>query len=247
MAAERTPATGRRWLVVALTVAVLGLFAGCSLGSGLTTPTSDSSSSNPETIAPVPSNVSTTRPESTSPTPRRADSGIRVNARVNEKDGTFEVTEVVRLDDPISSLTLRPPDLRELPGDLGRAKPVARDLQVTAGGRTVKVAKDEVRALTSLALPEPVRRIELRYRLTGVSHRSEPSTAGRALAAIGPLIAGVPDDLPVAMAVPGPTVRNLQCPAAEEQSCAVGPPGHMRIAHPLPWNASIVVVQLDMV
>lgn len=148
--------------------------------------------------------------------------------------------------DPVSSLSLRPPDFTQIDGDLGRAQPVASQLQMTANRRAVKVPGGQIRSSTSLILPAPARLITLRYRLTGVSHRSQPSAPGRALAAIGPLTAGVPDDLPVAVAVPGRTVRNLQCPTLVEQTCATGPAGTLRIRQPLPWHSAIVVVQLDM-
>ena len=45
---------------------------------------------------------------------------------------------------------------------------------------------------------QPAKRIELRYTLSGITMRSIPSRAGRALTAISPLVEGVPRDLPVA-------------------------------------------------
>ena len=66
-----------------------------------------------------------------------------------------------------------------------------------------------------------VDRFELRYRLSDVTVRSTPSTAGRALAAIGPLTGGVDNDLPVLFIVSGGTVLGLNCPLLpfSQQSC----------------------------
>ena len=70
-----------------------------------------------------------------------------------------------------------------------------------------------VKQRLDLALSAPAKRIELRYHLGGITVRSVPSRAGRALTAISPLVAGVPKNFPVAMLVNGSTVLNIECPS----------------------------------
>ena len=53
-------------------------------------------------------------------------------------------------------------------------------------------ASGRVSQRTQLALVVPTKRIELRYNLSGITMRSIPSRAGRALTAISPLVEGVP-------------------------------------------------------
>ena len=70
----------------------------------------------------------------------------------------------------------------------------------------------------------PASRFEVRYRLDRRDVRSLGSTAGRALSALGPLIPGVPPELPVATAVRGLPVLNLRCPHLRlaDQACSAG-------------------------
>jgi hypothetical protein len=86
---------------------------------------------------------------------------------------------------------------------------------------------------TNLALAAPAKRIELRYNLRGITVRSIPSRASRALTAISPLVEGVPKTLPVVEGVPktlpvalrisGSTVINIGCPALRLRSRHVPP------------------------
>jgi hypothetical protein len=152
------------------------------------------------------------------------------------------------LDQPITVVILRPPPIRLAGTDFGPRRPIAKNVSLTTGRHSVVLPTSDVSEATRVALPRPTRRLELRYQLTGVTVRSNPSAAGRALAALGPVSAGYPAQLPVAMRVTGGHVRNLQCPRLppSDQSCAAGEPGRLRLARPLPWHEAIIVIQLDI-
>ena len=165
-----------------------------------------------------------------------------------DANGTFRVTEKVRLSEAIRSVTVRPPQVSLLGGDFAQAKAVATRVQITADGDQLSVPGGKVSSSTSLALPHPAQHLTLSYELSGVTKISKPSKAGRALAAIGPLIGDVPQDLPVSIEVTGRSVRNLQCPNLPfaEQSCAAGSLPELRVDRALPWDAATIVVQLDL-
>ena len=96
-----------------------------------------------------------------------------------------------------------PPDIAAFGGLFRRSDAVAKQVQVSAGDQPVVVPDGRVRRATMLEFAERTERVELRYRLTGVTKRTFPSRANRALAGIGPLIATGPRDFPVAIIVPG--------------------------------------------
>jgi hypothetical protein len=164
-------------------------------------------------------------------------------------DGSFDVAEIVLLSTPISTLRLGPPRLAQAGSRFSRAKPVASQVQVSAGDQPVRVPDSRVTKRVDLALTTPARRIELRYRLSGITVRSAPSQAGRALTAISPLVAGVPESLDVAMLVRGSTVHNIACPMIRrlrEQACSTGRPPNLRVNRNLPWSGAVIVVQFDL-
>ena len=121
---------------------------------------------------------------------------------------------------PVSVLTLRPAPVDRAGRQFASASAAATQVQVSAGDQPVVVPGAKVGARIDLPVAE-VDQFELRYRLTDVTVRSTPSTAGRALAAIGPLTGGVDDDLPVLFIVSGGTVLGLNCPLLplSQQSC----------------------------
>ena len=129
-----------------------------------------------------------------------------------------------------------------------KAKPVASQIQVSAGDQPVLVPGGRVNQRTNLALAVPAKRIELRYNLRGITVRSIPSRAGRALAAISPLVEGVPKTLPVALRISGSTVINIGCPVLRlrEQACSAGRPPRLRVNRKLPWRNAVIVVQFDL-
>jgi len=97
-------------------------------------------------------------------------------------------------------------------------------------------------------LAVPAGKFELPYRLTGVTWRTPGSVAGRALGAVGPIVAGVPPDLPVAISVHGLAVLNLRCPHLNlsEQACSAGAKEKLRVNRLLPWQQSVIVVQFNL-
>jgi hypothetical protein len=163
-------------------------------------------------------------------------------------DGSFDVAEIVLLSSPTSSLRVGPPRLAHAGSRFSGAKPVASQVQVSAGDQPVLVPDGRVKQRLDLALSAPAKRIELRYHLSGITVRSVPSRAGRALTAISPLVEGVPKSFPVAMLVSGSTVLNIECPILRlrEQACSTGRPPNLRVGHKLPWSGAVIVVQFDL-
>ena len=209
------------------------------------------------TVTSSPPTPPTTSPKATpSPTPTQAKlpkgpgttrPGILLMASPLP-DGSFDIAEIVLLTTPTLSIQLGPPILTQAGGRFAKAKPVVSQLQVSAGNQPVMVPRGRIHQPTEVALHAPAKRIELRYILSGVSVRSVPSTAGRALTAISPLVAGVPRDLPVAMMVSGSTVLNIECPVLplRDRACAMGRPPTLRVKEDLRWNSAVIVVQFDL-
>ena len=163
-------------------------------------------------------------------------------------DGSFDVAEIVLLSTPTSSLRVGPPRLAHTGSRFSGAKPVASQVQVSAGDQPVLVPGGRVKQHVDLALSAPAKRIELRYHLSGITVRSVPSRAGRALTAISPLVESVPKSFPVAMLVSGSTVLNIECPILRlrEQACSTGQPPNLRVGQKLPWSGAVIVVQFDL-
>lgn len=164
-------------------------------------------------------------------------------------DGSFDVAEIVLLSTPTSSVRLGAPRLAQAGSRFSRAKPVASQVQLSADDQPVIVPGSRVTQRVDLVLTTPARRIELRYRLSGITERSLPSRAGRALTAISPLVEGVPNDFDVAMLVRGSTVHNIACPIIRnlgKQACSTGRPPNLRVNRNLPWSGAVIVVQFDL-
>jgi hypothetical protein len=163
-------------------------------------------------------------------------------------DGSFDVAEIVLLATPSSSMWLGPPKVALAGSRFAKAKPVASQIQMSAGDQPVLVPGGRVNKRTNLALAAPAKKIELRYNLRGITVRSIPSRASRALSAISPLVEGVPKTLPVALMISGSTVINIGCPALRprEQACSTGRPPHLRVNRELPWRSAMIVVQFDL-
>ena len=224
------PATLRRVTASVLLGGLLVVTAACD--STTTDPRSSAPSSTP-----TPTTAGTTTAAPTAAT-------VTMSARPRS-DGHFLVVEQVRFDVRVRRLVLAPPDLSAV-GGFARLEPAAIDVRLRAGGRSVDVPKDRVRRQIELTLPRPVRRIELRYTLTGVSVRSRPAPTGRALAALGPPLTQVASDSPVRIRVRG-NLRNLTCPHREdEQSCSTGTPPRLGVDKALPQRVAVVKIQLDL-
>jgi hypothetical protein len=163
--------------------------------------------------------------------------------------GSFDIAEIVRLPEATSSLRLGPPNLTLAGNRFAKSKPVATQVQVSAEDQPVRVPDGRVSRQMDLALTNPSKSIELRYHLSGVTIRSIPSPAGRALTAIGPLIRDVPKSIPVAMMVSGNTVHNIECPAVRsvsKQACWIGRRPQFRVKPQLTRDRAVIVVQFDL-
>ena len=220
--------------------------------SGVTaTTTGPLSPKQPPTASAIgsPSSASPTAPlnEHQSKRPGTARAGILLTASPLS-DGSFDVAEVVLLANPISSLRLSPPDLRLADSRFAQARPVASQVQVSADDQPVMVPGGRLSERVNIALSTPAKRIELRYKLSGITLRSVPSQAGRALSGIGPIVGGVPNSLPVAIVIRGRTVLNIECPTlqASERVCVAGRPPQLHLKRELPWRSAVIVVQFDL-
>ena len=164
------------------------------------------------------------------------------------RDGSFDVAEIVLLAAPTSSIWLGPPKLTLAGSRFTKAKPVASQVQISAGDQPIRVPGGRVSQRTQLALVVPTNRIELRYNLSGITIRSIPSRAGRALTAISPLVEGVSTSLPVAFMVSGSTLLNIECPVLRlrDRACSSGRPPLLRVNRILPWSSALIVVQFDL-
>ena len=164
------------------------------------------------------------------------------------RDGSFDVAELVLLATPTSSIWVGPPQLTLAGRRFTKAKPVASQVQMSADNQPVMVPGARVSQRTQPALVVPVKRIELRYNLSGITIRSIPSRAGRALTAISPLVDGVSKGLPVAFMVSGSTVLNIECPVLplRERACSAGRAPQLRVMRNLPRSSALIVVQFDL-
>jgi len=164
---------------------------------------------------------------------------------VPDATGSFEVTERLRLARPTGTLTVAPPDISRAGAVFRDANVTATELQVSAGDQPVLVPATVEQAVTVRAEGD---RFTLRYRLDGVTVRSRPSTAARALAAIGPMSSRLPADLPVVVILSGPTVLGIDCPLQplSTQSCGVGGAPRWTLAAPLQAHAALATVQFDL-
>jgi hypothetical protein len=220
--------------------------------------TAGSSASQPTSAAPDP----VPRQSPSSPVPRQSPAtnvltrkgqpgvtgvGVQLSA-TPVADGSFEVSESVILQTPVTALQLRVPPISDGGSTFGGTRPRATAVQISAGGQPVAVPDGQLTGKLSLPLAVPASKVRLRYRLTGVTVRTPGSTARRALAALGPIVAGVPANTPVAIAVRGQSVLNLRCPHLRlgDQACSVGGSGNLRVNRLLPWQQSVIVIQFNL-
>lgn len=165
-------------------------------------------------------------------------------------DGLLDVTEMSRFGVATTGIDIATPDVAQAGGTFAGARAEVSGLTVTADGRPVPLpeAARDGSVPTSIELDTGATTIELRYRLDGAVELSEPSSAGRALAALTPATAGVSNDFPVAFTATGPGIRNLICPnrPLAEQSCATGTLPTLSAAPDLAWRDALVLLQLDV-
>ena len=206
------------------------------------------------TRRPTPTHAPTTLVPPTEPPPKNlpegpgtTQPGILVIALPNA-DGSFEVWESIRLPAAVNALMLEPIDPSALGGPVGATQPRAQRVQMTAGDQPVMLPTQAVDEPMELSMDGSASKFALRYQLQGSTVRNTRGPAGRALGAVGPMMAGVPDDLPVAIMVLGRSVLNLVCPTEPlaDRACASGRAPRMRVNGTLPRSASVIGVQLDL-
>ena len=163
-------------------------------------------------------------------------------------DAAFAVTETVRLEEPLTSISVRPPDFSAAGSTFSDAKPYASKVRIITPDESVPVPDGIVNREETFDLDEPVQRYSMHYELNRAIVASRPSSAGRALGAIRPLTSGQPDGMKVAVVAVGDGVLNLSCPglALSFQACAAGKPPLLRVRQDLPWRTAVVVVQLNL-
>jgi len=212
-----------------------------------TVPTTSVQSAPSMTVGSVPATLTGRTP---APLPRTGpavtEPGILLIASP-ASDGSFDVLERIRLVSPVSVLTLRPAPVDRAGRQFASASAAATQVQVSAGDQPVVVPGAKVGARIDLPVAK-VDHFELRYRLTDVTVQSTPSTAGRALAAIGPLTGGVDDDLPVLFIVSGSTILGLNCPLLplSQQSCGSRVGAAPSLERELPWRLAVTTVQFNL-
>lgn len=74
------------------------------------------------------------------------------------RDGSFDIAEIVLLHTPTSSIWLGPPELALAGSRFAEAKPIASQIQVSAGNQPVLVPDGRVNRRTNLALAVPAKR-----------------------------------------------------------------------------------------
>jgi len=215
--------------------------------TGSTTAATQSPTSAPATVGSVLARL-TGRPPAALPQagPGLTQPGILLIASP-ASDGSFDVLERIRLTSPVTVLTLRPAPVARAGHQFGSASAAATEIQIGAGAETVAVPGAKIDGSTNLPVPASDQ-FELRYRLTDVTVRSTPSTAGRALAVIGPLTDGGDDDLPVLFVVTGDTILGLYCPLLPltQQSCGSRVQDEPSVERELPWRLALTSVQFNL-
>jgi hypothetical protein len=189
----------------------------------------------------------------TSPTPTQSagvlvgNSGIAITARP-EPGGSFLVSEVITLPEAVTEVEVRPPSIGDAGIGFDRLRPMAINVEVTAGGGQALVVPDgPITSEVTLRWGSPTQQVQLRYRLSGVSVASAHAKPGRALAAFSSLLDRLPANLPVTVVVTGKTVLSLTCPQLPlaTMACGAGTAPQFRTLHPIPFNRSRVLVQYD--
>jgi hypothetical protein len=172
--------------------------------------------------------------------------GITITARPNP-DGSFLVSEVINLPAALTEVEVRPAPIGDAGIGFKRLRPMASNVELTAGGQTLVVPDGPVTGEVTLRWGAPTQQVQLRYRLSGVSVASARAKPGRALAALGSLLPRMPANLPVTVVVPGKTVLSLTCPQLPlaTMACGAGKAPQFRTLNPIPFDRSRVLVQYD--
>jgi hypothetical protein len=187
-----------------------------------------------------------------SPTPTQSAStlvgnpGLAITARP-DPDGSFFVSEVITLPEAVTEVEVRPASIGDAGTGFERLRPMAINVEVTAGGQALVVPDGPITSEVTLRWGLPTQQVQLRYRLSEVSVASAHAKPGRALAAFGSLLDRMPANLPVTVVVTGKTVLSLTCPQLPlaTMACGAGKAPQFRTLQPIPFERSRVLVQYD--
>jgi hypothetical protein len=215
----------RRRRAVAVAVGAPLLFVGAFAASGwIMNATRDEPSTADQTVVPSP-----TAPSSSAPVapprsgntsyvpgaaagPGQTEPGALVRA-TPAADGSLEVVERVRFADPVTELSIGPPLTK---GVMAKSVPAGveiADLQVQADDAIVDIGVRSLASARTLELPAEASTVIMRYRLTGATVRSIPSTPGRALTVLPPITRPATlGSTPFVIEVSGAQVTNVLCP-----------------------------------
>jgi hypothetical protein len=195
------------------------------------------------TISPIPKTSPTPTPSASAPV---ASPGIAITARP-DSDGSFVVSEVSTLPEAVTEVAVRPASIGDAGMGFERLRPMAINVELTAGGQTLVVPDGPITSEVTLRWGSPTQQVQLRYRLSGVSVASANAKPGRALAAVGSLLNRMPANLPVSVVVTGKTVLSLTCPQLSlgTMACGAGKAPQFETLHPIPFDRSRVLVQYD--
>ena len=215
----------RRRRAVAVAVGAPLLFVGAFAASGwIMDVAQDKPSAAGQTVAPLPATSSATTPVTAPPSgssayapgtpvgPGQTEPGVLVRV-TPAADGSLEVLERVRFTDPVTELSLAPPSTK---GVAAKSLPThieVTDLQVQADDAIVDIGVRSLTKARTVELPAATGTVVMRYRLTGATVRSVPSTPGRALAVLPPITtAATLGSTPFVIEVSGAQVTNVLCP-----------------------------------
>jgi hypothetical protein len=137
-----------------------------------------------------------------------AEEGSRIVVRI-AGDGVLRVEQDVTLHGAVRELQLAVPQRRGVTATL---QPVLDEVTVETGGQEVPVGSTLHRGdRTTVPLPGRTTQAVVRYAATGVVLRSEPSTAGRALALATPLVIAQATGLPSQVDIESVMALNVGC------------------------------------
>jgi hypothetical protein len=228
------PARSRRHRMLAVTVGAPLIFVGAFAATGWAL---NAAKDEPLRVGPpvAPPSTAPTASARVSPTtpgesayvpgdqvgPGLTEPGAMVRA-APAADGSFEVVERVRFAIPVTELSVGPPltkgvVARSLPSDVAIV-----DLQVKADTAVLDIGERVLARARTVELPGPTSTVMMRYRLTGATVRSIPSTPGRALSVLPPITSPASlGSMPFVIEVSGDRVTNVLCPAlpAAAQLC----------------------------
>jgi hypothetical protein len=170
--------------------------------------------------------------------------GIQVLA-----DQSIAVTEQANLPG-LASFDLSMPGSTPLTGDAQNLKPVIKDLSITINGSRASATQTGEGDWTVVSPAGGAQRVLLTYRLVDAVAVSQPSSQGRALALVTPLLAQLlhNGNQPVDLRIPADGVSNVVCPGAPqaESLCGAHIGTNWQVTIPDDAESAAVLLQLDL-